>query len=881
MLVSLFKNTLPFLLCLLVLNTSAQGLLFKSNDSLLTQRTSMTVFGADPPVFHDHFSVAFDLSLWDNSHLGYVFNVSDKDNSYSLTYLYRDGAGGLNFTIDCKSNKIAIPLPDSLLRKRTWIRVRLDFDLKKDKMAIFINGQAWYADQMGFNPKMKANLIFGKNPSYTEVPNMAVKNLEVSDARSDYFFPLDEWTGNNIHDSRGVIRGSVENPVWLINSAYFWRPVYAQSFDNPAGLNFDPLDQRLFIFSKDSLVTYDPATGEKSALPYANQMPVPMVLGKSIFNARQNKCYVYELFDIPKGTPSVAALDMNRSSLRWTPVGKTILPQQLHHHNIFYDPAQDKFCLFGGYGAYSYHNSFLQYDPSLDQWDKIKFTGDTINPRFFAATGSADSTNEIFLFGGYGNESGSQVVGGRQYYDLYRINLKQHTIRKCWNISPGKDVFVPANNLILSKDKKYFYVLCYPHEIARTELRLYKFSVTDGSYEAMGAPIPVNSMRIESDINLFRSAATDEFFCTVQEFTDRKNSSIKIYSLTAPPVAVAEYLAANRPPDQLPWPWLYLLALPLAVTAVTLFLSRPAAGTQTSSSAANALSAARIHAPSAVGIHASSPVGIHASSAAGTHTPSITGHPAIAEPSPATPPIAIEPQPAPLINAVYLLGEFTVYDRSGMEITHLFSPKIKQLFVLILLSTKEKRGITSKKISAKLWPDKDPAATKNIKGVTLNHLRSAISDLDGIGLIFQNDTYSFQLEEGFFCDYCRVTDLLRNDPAAVLHHLNLALRGPLLPGMPDDLLDDQRQAYELQLTDTLLPLLKKQYESADYKAALETAKLILSLDIFNETALKYQLKCFRKLKGIDYSRKVYDRFVQDYERSLGTEYQTAFDNILQ
>ncbi|MBS1601169.1 MAG: hypothetical protein JST42_00780, partial [Bacteroidetes bacterium] len=347
------------MLCLLVLNTHAQGLLFKSNDSLLTQRTSMTVFGADPPVFHDHFTVSFDLSLWDNSHLGYVFNLSDKDNSYSLTYLYRDGAGGLNFTIDCKSNKIAIPLPDSLLRKKTWIPIKIDFNLRDDKMAIRINGQSWYADQMGFSKKMKGNLIFGKNPSYTEVPNMAIKNLEVGDGNTNYIFPLDEWTGNSVHDSRGVVTGFVENPVWLINSAYFWRPVFTQNFDNPAGLNFDPLDQRLFIFAKDSLITYDPATGERSALPYANPMPVPMVLGKSIFNARQNRCYVYELFDVPGGMSSVAALDMNRSNLKWTSVGKTILPQQLHHHNIFYDPGQNRFCLFGGYGAYSYHNSFL------------------------------------------------------------------------------------------------------------------------------------------------------------------------------------------------------------------------------------------------------------------------------------------------------------------------------------------------------------------------------------------------------------------------------------------------------------------------------------------------------------------------------------------
>src|SRR3569833_2345558 len=68
-------------------------------------------------------------------------------------------------------------------------------------------------------------------------------------------------------------------------------------------------------------------------------------------------------------------------------------------------------------------------------------------------------------------------------------------------------------------------------------------------------------------------------------------------------------------------------------------------------------------------------------------------------------------------NAVCLLGEFTVYDKHSRDITHLFSPKIKQLFQLIMLKSRENGGVTSKKISSLLWPDKDPARTKNIKGV--------------------------------------------------------------------------------------------------------------------------------------------------------------------
>lgn len=835
-----FKILFLFALILQCSRSKAQGLLFNSNDSLLTKRTSLHVFSNDVPVFKDNLSISFDLSLWDNAHLGYVLNLADKDNSYSLSYLYMDGKGFLNFNIDRQSNKIKIPLNASLLKKGKWMRIKLNLDLKNDKVSIYINNTLYQADKLGFKDEIQGNLIFGKNQYYTEVPNMAIKSLEISDLDKNYYFPLDEWKGTLVHDLAGDVTGIVENPVWLINESYFWKLVYKQSFREVAGLNFNTLDQNLFIFKKDSLITFDSESKRATATPYKNQLQVPMVLGKSIFNARENKCYIYELFDIPKGLPSVAALNMDKNNLQWEAIGKSILPQQRHHHNIFYDLKQDTFYMFGGYGGYRYYNSFLKYDRSADQWQKVIFKGDTITPRFFAASGSADNPNELFLFGGYGNESGNQVVGGKQFYDLYRINLKDHTIKKCWSIRPhDKEVFVPANNLILSADKKYFYALCYPHEIAKTAIRLYKFSIKDGSYDVVSAPISVTSERIESDINLFFDHKTNEFFCTIQEFTDRINSSIKIYSLLAPPVSRASYLSSLYPPPKPRNLWVYIgiPALALVLTALVILLYRRRASIPAS------------------------------------ETEAVNG-------------IAIERKEViKKQNAVYLLGEFLVFNKNGKDITYLFSPKIKQLFILILLNSCDGIGINSKRISATLWPDKDVAKTKNIKGVTFNHLRSIISDINGIELTFLNDNYLFKIEDDFFCDYFFVSILAKKSPAhagqGILEHFDLISRGKFLADMPEQWLDSFKNSYEEKLVDALQPELKKHYEAADLKLVTDISKCILDIDPFNDTALKYELKALRKLKGIDHSRKVYDQFTIEYKKSFGTEYPIAFDKIIQ
>jgi len=263
----LYKYLLSITLLCACFHSDAQGLLFNSNDSLVTRRTSLRVFGDNVREFHGHLSVSFYLSLWDNAHLGYILNIAGPNNSYSLSYIYLNGRGFLNFNIDRKSNKINIPLDQSLLKKGKWIPVTLDLDLINDKAMLRVNSKQYHADQLDLKDDMQCSLIFGKNQFYTEVPNMAIRDVRISSQDKSYFLPLDEWKGNAVHDKDGDVTGSVENPVWLINKSYFWKPVYTQTFSSVAGINFDPLNQNVFIFSRDSLITLNPESERVTAAP--------------------------------------------------------------------------------------------------------------------------------------------------------------------------------------------------------------------------------------------------------------------------------------------------------------------------------------------------------------------------------------------------------------------------------------------------------------------------------------------------------------------------------------------------------------------------------------------------------------------------------------
>jgi len=644
------------LLCLFpAIKGDAQGLLFNSNDCLVSNRTSYEVFKKERPVFSDNLQIKFDLSLWDNDHLGYIFSLNDRENSsYSLSYLHTDTASWLNFNIDSKSNKIKIPLAIGQLKKRQWIKVLVSINLTADRVDIIINGKSYGAAGFGFENQIRPRIIFGKNERYSEVPNMAIKNLTVYDHNTAYSFPLNEWTKNEVHDQDGEAVGEVENPVWLINESYFWTSRFSEKFKEAAGLNYDTDRQQLLIFGADHLIRYNTSLNTILTQAYQNKLPISMLLGKSIVNPSKKKLYVYEVNRIKEKGTNIASLDL--VTLKWDRVGNAMISAQRHHHNIFYDQKMENFFLFGGYGLFSYYNDFFEFNQKADHWDKILFSGDTIQPRFFSGYSSANSRNEIYIFGGYGNETGSQVVGGRNFYDLYRVNLSSHTIKKCWEIVPKGTDFVPANNLILSGDEKYFYALCYPHSKPKTALRLYRFSIKDGSYQIVSGAIPVTSERIETDINLFYNPKLQEFLCAVQEFTDVKNSVIKVYSLYAQPIDQQDFLRSDEKRMNSKSGFLYRIAAFLLFIAATclsfFFIKRKKVKNKV--------------------LELSDPEESLPLCDDGHVEDSIT-------------------------NAIYLLGEFTVYDKNQKNIAYLFSPKIKQLFLLILLHSQEGNGVVSKK----------------------------------------------------------------------------------------------------------------------------------------------------------------------------------------
>lgn len=103
-------------------------------------------------------------------------------------------------------------------------------------------------------------------------------------------------------------------------------------------------------------------------------------------------------------------------------------------------------------------------------------------------------------------------------------------------------------------------------------------------------------------------------------------------------------------------------------------------------------------------------------------------------------------------NAIFLFGMFTILDNAGRDITYMLSPKLRTIFLYILLNSVGKRGVLSSDMNQIFWPDKSGSNVKNLKGVSMNHVRKILQDVDGIELVYRNGYFCMVFGEEFYCE---------------------------------------------------------------------------------------------------------------------------------
>jgi len=234
---------------------------------------------------------------------------------------------------------------------------------------------------------------------------------------------------------------------------------------------------------------------------------------------------------------------------------------------------------------------------------------------------------------------------------------------------------------------------------------------------------------------------------------------------------------------------------------------------------------------------------------------------------------------------ILCFGGLKVLNSEGKDISQKFSPKIRQLFVLIFLhSVAGQKGISSKKLSDCLWPGMNQQNAKNIRGTNIQNLKALLASCRAIKLVFEDKLWRLELAEGYFADYDFVESSLNAMNTAgseidlnKLQELVLILkRGPLFPNIRESWLDPYIDRMSNRIIEFGVNLFRTIQEEKQDALLLDIAEIIILNDPLNEPALRKKIGILTRQGKLSLAHAVFDNFTKLYSELYQEKYHGDF-----
>lgn len=786
------------------------GLRFSSSP----ENTSLDLFSGRRKSFTGETSIGFDMKIFNQDAFGQILAIDIPGNPFILTLVSRHNEGPM-LVMSSQNDRdhfVEIPYGGHADPESEWKHIRLS--LCPDDEAIYVSAEdsVYVLDNVVIPRKFKMNVIFGGsgNASVVESPEMAVRQVVVSGGSRSMIFPLDEVSGNAVHQRNGSLKGRVTSPRWLVYDHHFWEKGIVFQADKAAGIAYDEVRDRIVIVDKDSLKFVDFRSGKcrLSRIPvFSGPLPAGYS-GEAMYDSVRDVIYFYNLID--HGNVAMPFFAQIRMDGKVDYVARQEFGNPLHHHAYAFFPESRDMYIFGGYGNYIYSDRMFRFDFGSRSWQEVVLEGEHIAPRMHTVAGRL-ADGRMLIFGGVGNETGRQELGKDFFYDLYAFDRNTNSVTRLWNIEESGR-YVPTRNVVPDEENGCIYVFCRDR---RAYASLKRFDLKTGQSETVSNELFYPTNDIVSSYYLFADRSLNVFYL-VNRHSDGDSSSITVFRLKAPPVPMS-YLQKNGMDSTVIFPvavaGLFLLA---ALAAAAVLIRRKRKSVEDN----------------------------------GPDEPEDNVH--------------------PRMNAVIFFGEFTVYDREGNVISEKFGSKLKQLLACIMIWTENYGGISSRRLSSAVWPEKTMSEAKGTRGVSINHLRALLKNIDGIDIVFENDKWRTSVSPEFYWDYHdakRLSDELLADGFSVpgcRKFISILGNGPLLPGLVQyQWFDSIKVDSEEVFFKTAEKMLDYLYEGREYKLAVKCADILLSIDCFNAAAVQFKVDSLRRMGKPELAKQVKARFEED------------------
>ena len=230
-------------------------------------------------------------------------------------------------------------------------------------------------------------------------------------------------------------------------------------------------------------------------------------------------------------------------------------------------------------------------------------------------------------------------------------------------------------------------------------------------------------------------------------------------------------------------------------------------------------------------------------------------------------------------DSIFLFGDTMLISSSGEDITAMMTERLKEAFLLILYYTPE-GGISSRRLSGMMWPDKEEETSKNVRGVTLNNLRKILAKINGIHLIFKEKRYSIECTGPIFCDYVECLKELECYSPGNDRLLSILARGKFLRDEKNILLDRMKEDMENKIVPAVTSEAGWRFGNEDWGNALLCTDILFEIDPFNENALAVCVRTLCKIGRSDEARVRYNNFITQYKKDYDEDYPVSFENVL-
>lgn len=236
-------------------------------------------------------------------------------------------------------------------------------------------------------------------------------------------------------------------------------------------------------------------------------------------------------------------------------------------------------------------------------------------------------------------------------------------------------------------------------------------------------------------------------------------------------------------------------------------------------------------------------------------------------------------------NQISLFNEFKAINNIGKDITNLFTPKIKELFLFVLIYTvRNGNGARISDINEQLWQGIEPKKIANNRAVTLNKLRKILNEIDGIEIVIQNRYLVLKTSAPFFSDYIEAINLCQMAGELTRQQLEtffvLVKKGSLLKESTWNWLDNIRGYTGSQVIDNLLNLASIYKKENRLEGLDSISKRILDYDDLNEEAIYLQILVLQKTNNSHLAKFNFKSFCAKYEENLGEPFSMNFEEFI-